>query len=271
MREGTDNGAAVDMTLTYDLYFASRHYEHRYPVPNPATLDFLLDLGLHQARAILDLGCGNGRYALPLLDRGCGPLTGCDPSREALASFRQRLQRHPRRAEVRLVQGGVEALGPQDRFDAFLLLFGVLGLVGDRARRIETLREMRQRCLPGARLVFTVPSAWRRLPGAQLRAWWQGLRHRGPGGSARDIHFQRRIEGQDRDFLYHLYGAGELRQELADGGWQLLRLEAESLLPESLVCRRPWLARIDQALRPWLPASLGYGMRGVAVPGPLAP
>lgn len=259
----------VDLAATYDLYYASRHYEHRYPVPNPSTLAFLLAQGLHRSRSVLDLGCGNGRYAMALLARGCASLTGCDPSEGALCEFRRRLGASPWRGQVRLLQGGAEALGPQDRFDAILLLFGVLGLLGDRDRRVGTLRALRERSLPGARLVLTVPSTWRRLPGQRLWAWWQGLRHPASARSARDVRFQRHFGGRAHDFMYHLYGAGELRQELADGGWRLVLLEAESVLPESLICRQPWLARVDGFLRPWTPAFLGYGMRALAVP--LAP
>ncbi len=264
----TQEAAAGVATLaaTYDLYFASRHYEQRYPVPNPATLAFLLAQELHHAQAVLDLGCGNGRYGLALLQAGCASLTGCDPSQGALSEFRRHLEVHPGRDRVRLVQGGVEALSLEDRFDVVLMLFGVLGLVGGRARRIATLRALRARCLPGARLVLTVPSAWRRLPGLRLCAWWQGLWHPSAGRGSRDIRFQRHFGGRTYEFPYHLYGAGELRQELAEGGWRLVLLEAESVLPESWVCRHPWLARLDAWLRPWTPAFLGYGMRALALP-----
>lgn len=255
-----------DLAATYDLYYASRHYEHRYPVPNPATFDFLLAQGLHRARSVLDLGCGNGRYALALIERGAVRITGCDPSQGALDEFRRRLQGHPARSRIRLVHGCVKALAPEDRFDAILLLFGVLGLLGERERRVATLRALREHALPGARLALTVPSAWRRLPGARLQAWWRGLRDPSAASRSRDIRFERHFGGRAHHFCYHLYGAAELRQELAEGGWRLVLLEAESVLPESIICRHGWLARIDRRLRPWIPAFLGYGMRALAVP-----
>ena len=46
----------------------------------------------------------------------------------------------------------------------------------------------------------------------------------------------------------------------------MVACEPESVLPESLICRQPWLARVDGFLRPWTPAFLGYGMRALAVP-----
>ena len=262
-REQLEHG---ELAATYDVYYASRHYEHRYPVPNPATFEFLLAQGLHRARSVLDLGCGNGRYAMALLEQGAARITGCDPSQGALNEFHRRLRRHPDRARVRLVHGCVKALSPDDRFDAILLLFGVLGLLGHRERRVATLRALREHALPGTRLALTVPSAWRRLPGARLQAWWQGLRDPSAAGRGRDIRFERHFAGRAHHFHYHLYGASELRQELAEGGWRLVLLEAESVLPESLICRHAWLARIDRRLRPWTPAFLGYGMRALAVP-----
>ena len=55
------------MVALYDHYFACHDYEKRYPQPNAATLQFLLTHGARQATQILDFGCGNGRYALALL------------------------------------------------------------------------------------------------------------------------------------------------------------------------------------------------------------
>lgn len=265
-RERAAAASAVDLAATYDLYYVSRHYEARYPVPNPATLAFLLEQGLHRSQSVLDLGCGSGRYALALLQAGCQSITGCDPSQGALAEFRRHLEDHPGRERIRLVLGEVDALALDDRFDAFLMLFGVLGMLGSHDRRVLTLRALRERCLPDARLVLTVPNAWRRMPGNQLRAWWQGLWRPVSGQCSRDIRFQRHFDGRTYEFPYHLYGASELRQELAQGGWRLVRLEAESFLPESWVCRQPWLARVDSRLRARVPALLGYGMRALALP-----
>ena len=255
-----------DLAATYDLYFASRHYDHRYPVPNPATLAFLRAQGLYRARSMLDLGCGNGRYALPLLGPECAALTGCDPSRGALAQFRLHLQTHPLQSRVRLVHGGVEALAPSDRFDVLLLLFGVLGLMGARASRIRNLQALRGHCLPGARLVLTVPNAWRRLPGARMRALWDAIRQPGAARSSGDVRFWRRIAGRAHGFRYHLFTPAELREELAEAGWTVVLLEADGVLPESPVCRWAWLAVIDGWLRRITPTRLGYGFRALAVP-----
>ncbi len=248
------------LVTAYEDYYGSQHYEHRYPAPNPSTLSFLRRHGLHQAISLLDLGCGSGRYAMPLLAQGSAQITGCDPAAAALDIFRRRVQDGALQARVRLVHGDVGALPDASRFDGFLLLFGVLGILGPREQRVATLRRLRALALPGARMALTVPSAWRRLPWAHIRAWWQAP------DQPHDIQYVRRIQGQVRHFSYHLYQVDGLRQELADAGWQLQVLEPESVLPESWVCRWPALARLDGHLQGLTPAALGYGLRALAIP-----
>lgn len=241
----------------YDGYYASREYQRRYPRPNPGTLDFLLRHA-GQARRVADIGCGNGRYALPLLEAGPARLVGCDTSGAALAAFGQRLQGHPAQARVTLVHGDAAAL-PLERFDCLLMLFGVLGHVGSRQERVECLRQLRRRATPQACLLLSVPSRWRRRPLDLARSLFT------PGREAfGDIEFRRRIGQREQTFFYHLYTPRELRAELAEAGWSVIALEAESLLPEWLLSQHGWLGRLDRRLQPWIPPALGYGIRAAA-------
>ncbi len=247
----------------YDHYFASRTYEARYPAPNPSTLDFLWRNGVEAARTVLDVGCGNGRYAMPVIERSAADFVGCDISRVALDAFRQRLLQHPDASRVQLVAGEVSELDPAVRFERILMLFGVLSHIGPRVARIHTLRQLRALATPDARLLLTVPSIWRRLPGALLRSTWQ------PGRQCwGDVSYRRTFGGAAHTFFYHLYSLRALRHELADGGWQLDAVEAESLVAESHVCRSAAWARLDAWLLPLVPAFLGYGIRAVATPLP---
>ncbi len=249
------------MRSLYDEYFASQDYARRYPRPNAGTLDFLWRHGVARARQVLDLGCGNGRYAIPVLEAGASSLVGCDISRAAIEQFAHQLAGHPAQARARLVVGGLESLSPHERFDRVLMLFGVLSHVGPGPDRVALLRRLRDRMTADGALVLSVPSVWRRRPGAVMRSL---LCDRGP--DLGDIRFCRRIAGRDQTFFYHLYTLRGLRRELAQAGWRLVACEAESLLPEWLVTQSRALGWLDRRLQPVLPAALGYGIRVLARP-----
>lgn len=262
------------MRKVYDRYFASHDYKRRYPVPNPATMQFLLQQGCAaSAASILDVGCGDGRYALALLDATSARITGCDISSVALAEFAARVQARPDAGRVQFVCGQVENMlldmyGPHDpRHDLSMLMFGVLSHAGERPARVAMLKAICEQTRPGGRLVLTVPSFWRRWPVENLRAIWRKATH-SPLAYANygDIEYVRAIDGQDQPLFYHLYSVPRLRHELGLAGWVLQSADAESLLPEWLITQYPWAARLDGMLRPLLPAALGYGIRAVALP-----
>lgn len=245
----------------YDRYYDSHDYDARYPRPNAGTWRFLTSHGFLSSDLLLDLGCGSGRYAVPLLQAGPMWLVGCDISGVAIARLDQRLRALGLRDRAQLLAGSLASLPPQMQFDAIVMLFGVLSHLGSRVQRIEALRDLRRRITPGGRLALSVPCIWRRRPLEVLWAWF-----RAPGAIPEDIRFERWIAGSKRSFYYHLYSPHTLRQELAEAGWALCALEAESLLPEWLVTQWPALSRLDDALARRLPAALGYGLRALARP-----
>ena len=268
---------AEAMSKLYDSYFASHDYKRRYPSPNPATLKFLLDQGqAASAKSILDVGCGDGRYALALLDATPANITGCDISSAALHEFSAQLATRSDARRVTLVHSCVEALTPaidgnvvasatDARHDLSLLLFGVLSHAGDQAARVAMLKAVVRQTKPDGRLLLTVPSIWRRRPVELLqRLWRRNVRGEQNNFQLGDMTFARVIDGHEQTFFYHLYSLPRLRQELDMAGWTLQTVQAESLLPEWLVTQYRWIGRLDNWVRPLLPASLGYGIRAVA-------
>jgi SAM-dependent methyltransferase len=258
----------AEMITLYDDYYASREYSRRYPRPNRSTLNFLLRYGARQARTILDYGCGNGRYALPLLQSTMASLTGFDVSRTAIQAFANRLQGDPLTSRVRLLCGDPVLLEDDTRYDLIVCLFGVLSHVGERADRLKALQHMRRLISEQGHLLLTVPNLFRRRPAELLSA---SIRRRlgnarQPLKEAGNIIFTRKIANTSRRFFYHLYTVKELQQELLEAGFVLRTLSPESILPEWMITQSDILGKIDAALSPLLPACLGYGFCAAADP-----
>ena len=275
----TEDDPAIEaaMVALYDHYFACHDYEKRYPQPNAATLQFLLTHGARQATQILDFGCGNGRYALALLqatEASKNPpgqptvVTGYDISEAALTEFDNHLKPSRYAARARLLHGPLSVLHGTGPYDMALLLFGVLSHVGVHVARIAALRQLHAVMAPQGTLVLTVPSAWRRRPWELLRAAWARRTGKAQGAQAEvgNILFTRVLGGTPHQFFYHLYTVKRLRAELLEAGFVMTTASAESLLPEWLITQHPWLGRADALLSRALPAVLGYGIRAVARP-----
>lgn len=256
-----------EMQKLYDVYFESTDYDQRYPQPNLSTLLFLRRNGAMASVRALDFGCGSGRYALPLLIESECRLVACDISAAAIASFARRIQATPLADRVELIHGGLEAIPGDPRFDLILLLFGVLSHVGSRAERVALLTHLREMATPDSRFFISVPNIWRRRPLELLGSIFRRDRE-----TLGDIRFSRKIAGQHRSFHYHLYSVPGLRAELAEAGWKIVVCEAESVFPEYLVTRFRFVSVIEGLLNRFVPASLGYGIRVMAVPaGPAVP
>ena len=264
----SDEQVALAMRQLYDHYFSCHDYEKRYPKPNQATFQYLMDQGAGNARRILDFGCGNGRYALALLHTTTAELTGYDISEAALTEFSNHLDNAQFNQRAKLLHGDATVLTNHGRYDLILLLFGVLSHVGGREARINVLCKLRSLIEPGGKLLLTVPSQWRRRPIELFAAALTRWRGRAHGVQAEDgnILFKRRLGGIPHQFFYHLYTLQRLRDELMAAGFHMTLVEAESLLPEWLITQHPWIGWLDARISRVLPASWGYGIRVVAVP-----
>jgi tRNA (uracil-5-)-methyltransferase TRM9 len=255
----------TDMVRGYNSYFGTGLYSERYPSPNPASLRVLLDVvGPHPAR-VLDFGCGNGRYAVPLLDRTRACIVAYDVSDAALAEMSSRCAPHIASGRLRMCGGGlpdlVRTMDGEPGFDVAIMMFGVLGHVRTRARRIETLRTVCMLLRPGGRLVASVPNIRRRFPGARREA--RSLVAAGrlePG----DILYSRRSGAEAIDLYYHLYTRREFTEDLETAGFRVSSMRAESILPESGIVSTPGLGFLDAVLARLVPLDLAYGLLAVA-------
>ena len=141
----------VNMRRSYDRYYASGLYDSRYPAPNPHVLQLILnELGSTGGR-ILDFGCGSGRYALTLAQQPGVSVFAYDISAAAIQDLSRRCNEMitagamPARLET--LSGNLKDLEQRLEgdagFDLVVLLFGVLGHIPHRERRVATLR-----CVP---------------------------------------------------------------------------------------------------------------------------
>lgn len=129
-----------------------------------------------QRRPELDLlvvGAGGGAEIERFLPGNPGwRLTGVDPSREMLALARAKTEQLGLRERVTLVDGTVDKLAAEARFDAATCLF-VLHFLPDEAK-LETLRQIARRLRPGAPLLV---ASGARVEvgelGADFRGAWQ--------------------------------------------------------------------------------------------------
>lgn len=246
-------------TRSYKLYFRSGHYDLRYPNPNITTWQRILDL-LPQNGHVIDYGCGNGRYLLRLQGRA-GVAAGFDISTAALEMLAERA--------VEMGWKDLRVLGPdpdallahvrtRGSADLVLCLFGVLAHIEARPDRIAALRQMRHLLKKDTgRLLISVPNKARRFRREQRQA--------GPGAKGL-IRYTRRMQGADVTLPYQLYDTARLREELAEAGFWVSSIRAESVLPESLLTTHAPLRWLDSKLTRFCPAALGYGLIAAAVP-----
>ena len=246
----------VAVARAYEAYFASGAYDRRYPQANPTVLRLIraeLPVGGH----VIDYGCGSGRYLLRLGERAA-VAAGFDICSAALARFRAGIARQA-------PPGVVMALGPDPAAleehvvwhgpaDVVLCLFGVLSHIEGRAERRRTLERIAGLLRPGGRLILSVPNKRRRF-----RALQRAL----PGGGD-EIRYVRRFADRAVELPYKLFAPGTLRAELAEAGFEVERLMAESLLPETAVARGRLARGIERVIAPLVPATLGYGLIAVA-------
>ena len=109
--------------------------------------------GDQKTNSILDLGCGTGNHSLRLANRGY-KVTGVDRSAEMLEHANRKAKE--RNLAVTFKQGDVRTVGLDDRFDAALMMFAVLGYQTTNRDLLDTLANVRRHLNPGGLFLFDV-------------------------------------------------------------------------------------------------------------------
>ena len=109
----------------------------------------LLALAGTEPKAVLDLGCGPGRHALPLAASGY-PVTAVDTSQTLLDHLEQARAELP----IEIVKADMREFARADAFDLVLVMWTSFGYFEDEADHRRVLTNIHQSLAPGGRLVL---------------------------------------------------------------------------------------------------------------------
>ena len=251
-----------DMSGSYDRYISSGLYDRRYPRPNRRTLRKMKRC-LPAGGRFLDVGAGTGRYTLPLLQVTGTSGVALDICPVARTTLAERLGEFVRAERLAIRGEDADALAADhlQAFDLALLAFGVLAHVAGRAERLRLLRAIRSMLKADGTLILSVPNARRRFRAEQRSS--APLVDAGklePG----DILYKRGQDDGEIQLFYHLYTLAEVRDDLAEAGFRVTNVGAESLLSERTVVSDPLTGWLDAMACRIAPASLGYDLLAVA-------
>ncbi len=107
-----------------------------------------------EVHKILDVGCGNGRFLIPLVRRGF-EVVGLDNSPEMLEECRRRLSVNNLKAE--LIQFDLENMNYEGEFDALICMDSVICYLLDAESIIETLTNFQKAIRPNG---FVILENW---------------------------------------------------------------------------------------------------------------
>lgn len=176
---------------------------------------------------IIDLGCGSGRTAVPLADRGY-TIVGVDLSLRMLAVMMGKAITHGRILPIRCNLVDLDCLRDQS-VDHAICMFSTLGMIQGSAHRQSFLQHVSRIVRPGGRFVVHVHNRWAALHeprGIQslVASWLRSVRDH-------DIDFGDAIyqyRGLENMFM-HRFSKQELVNQLTGTGWTIERLLKVSL------------------------------------------
>ncbi len=191
----------------------------------------LLRLARPRGKAVLDLGCGPGRFAIPLAKRGYA-VTGVDRTRFLLEKGRARAR--AARVSVEWVRSDMRDFVRPEAFDLVLSLYTSFGYFDDKREDMTVLGNMLESLRPGGRCLIQLggkewlarvfaPTTCRTLPdGSKLV-----LRHEIFDDWTRIRNEWILIrKGRARSWRFHhtIYSGQELRDRMEQAGFEDVKL-----------------------------------------------
>ena len=190
-----------------------------FPGPNPT-----------RSEVILDLGCGSGRTALPLAERGYD-VVGVDLSRAMLEVMNRKFMPGCTAGRIFAVQANLVELScfAEQSADHAVCLFSTLGMIHGRTNRRSMLTTLFNLIRPGGTFVLHVHHRWAALrehhgPRQLLRSWWNGLRDKNCEFGDSTYAYR----GLESMFM-HRFSKRELKQDLKATGWTIDKIDPLSI------------------------------------------
>lgn len=173
-------------------------------------------------KPVLELCCGTGRIAMPLLADG-HTVTAVDASAGMLRQFRDKLDRvsADERRRATLLQADVTDLSFREEFGLVFIAFNSLTVIPSFERQLQVLRNAFAALMPGGVFAADVPNALLMSKNASLKPTLMFTRrHAARGTRYSRFAFNDALDGDQRQRMYGYYD--EIR---ADG--TLIRREWE--------------------------------------------
>lgn len=191
-------------------------------------------LGLGAGGAVLDLGCGPGRHALPLARAGL-EVTAVDTSAELLDELHRRAARDG--LEIEVLQADMREFSRPGAYDAVLVMWTSFGYFEDEADHARVLQRVTESLRPGAVLLLDLvglETLCRSLEPVHLTEYEDGrLLIERP----LLIEHNTRLENEwlliddDRveraDFSHRVWSAGEISRLVEAAGLELEAIDAD--------------------------------------------
>ncbi|MGA1819413.1 MAG: class I SAM-dependent methyltransferase [Thermoplasmatota archaeon] len=186
----------------------------------PPTRDIIKE---HAPCRVGDLGCGTGRALVEAAGLGCR-VTGIDSSPGQLQMARSSLERSGHIENAVLMEGDLEELPLGDEVLDLCLMIAALHHLPDRKARTRALEEAYRVTAEGGFLQVSVwtwdQERFRKDHLSRIEGRREPGKHDGPLPGDFFVPWKKGAEGMR---FYHLFGPGELEEELSMTGWTLLR------------------------------------------------
>jgi SAM-dependent methyltransferase len=193
------------------------------------------------SQVILDLGCGSGRTALPLAERGYD-VVAVDLSRAMLEVMNRKFRAGCTAGEIFAVQANLVELDcfAEQSADHAVCLFSTLGMIHGNANRRLMLSTLHKLIRPGGTFIVHVHHRWAALRehhGARqlIQSWWNACRDRNCEFGDSTYAYR----GLESMFM-HRFSKRELKRDLKACGWSINRIDPLSI-DGSRINRRTWL------------------------------